>query len=257
MYYDEHYSFNYVKRSKAIIISIMKLQQDRGYNIDLPIFKLNLNLRQEKKPEKYLEKYELRALIDQLNTYAKNKRKADMVEFLALTGLRYGELIALREEDLFEGYIKVTGTIDFRQGVYGDNIRTTPKTNAAFRSVSLSDRAIEILFKILQENELYKLSKGYKNDGYIFTNHKGNPIDYRTFEPTIKRAGIKAKIDKPVTSHVLRHTHISFLAEFGLPIKAIMERVGHKDSSTTLQIYTHVTSKMKNQLVDILNTLDY
>jgi len=257
LYYVEQYSFNYVKKIKALVISILENAKEAGYNVEIPKFRINLKLEQKEVQEKHLEKEEVRKLIDQLNSYAKNTRKADMVEFMVLSGLRYGELIALREEDLFDGYIKVTGTIDFRSGHYSEVIRTSPKTKAAFRNVFLSNRAINILIKVLQENQIFKTTKEYKDLGYIFTNKKGNPIDYRTFAPTLKRAAESCGINKPVTSHWLRHTHISMLAEMNVPIKTVMERVGHTDESTTLRIYTHVTSKMKDSLVDKLNDLQY
>lgn len=257
MYYNQNYSFNYIKKIKAFIFMIIEYSKEEGYEAKLSHFKLNFVLRQTEQPEKYLEKNELRALIKQLNSYAKNTRKADMVEFMALTGLRYGELIALREDDLFEGYIKVTGTIDFRSGHYSEVIRTTPKTKAANRNITLPNRAIESLFKVLQENRLLKATKKYVDLGYIFTNNKGFPIDYRTFAPTLKNAAVKAGINKPVTSHYLRHTHISFLAELNIPIKAVMERVGHTDASTTLQVYTHVTNKMKDSLLEKLDSIEY
>lgn len=257
MYYNQHYSLNYVKKVKAYTLMILEYAKENGYNVTPPHFKLNFITKQNESFEKYLEKNELRLLIDQLNSYAKNVRKADMVEFMALTGLRYGELIALRECDLYEGYIKVTGTIDFRNGHYSDIVRTTPKTKASNRNIPLPERAIEILFKVLQENQFLKVTNDYTDSGYIFTNNKGNPIDYRTFAPTLKSAAKKAGIEKPVTSHYLRHTHISFLAELNVPIKAVMERVGHTDASTTLQVYTHVTNKMKSSLLNKLNTINY
>ncbi|MGF1919051.1 tyrosine-type recombinase/integrase [Enterococcus faecalis] len=257
MYYDQNYSLNYVKKVKAYVIMILEYAKENGYDVAPPYFKLNFITKQNESFEKYLEKNELRLLIDQLNSYSKNIRKADMVEFMALTGLRYGELIALRECDLYEGYLKITGTIDFRSGHYSEIVRTTPKTKASNRNVPLSERAIEILFKVLQENQFFKTTNDYTDSGYIFTNNKGNPIDYRTFAPTLKSAAKKAGIEKPVTSHYLRHTHISFLAELNVPIKAVMERVGHTDASTTLQVYTHVTNKMKSSLLNKLNTIDY
>lgn len=131
---------------------ILSFAKEEGYNADHSNFKLNLVLRQEKKLEKYLKKYELHLLLNELNKKRTNRRKADMVEFLTLTGLRYGELITLREEDLFEGYISVNGTIDFRNGSYKDIVRTTPKTKAANKNVVLSNRAIDLLIKMLQEN---------------------------------------------------------------------------------------------------------
>ncbi len=63
----------------------------------------------------------------------------------------------------------------------------------------------------------------------------------------LKNIGKKAKIDnknyKDFSSHMLRHLNISLLTELGVPVKTIMERVGHRDEKTTLQIYSHVTKK--------------
>ena len=54
---------------------------------------------------------------------------------------------------------------------------------------------------------------------------------------------------KHLTTHIFRHTHISMLAELGVPFKTIMQRVGHNDSSTTLSIYTHVTKSMYDDVI--------
>ncbi|HEL0683304.1 TPA: tyrosine-type recombinase/integrase, partial [Streptococcus equi subsp. zooepidemicus] len=50
-----------------------------------------------------------------------------------------------------------------------------------------------------------------------------------------------------------RHSHISLLAEIGIPLPAIMERVGHSDSKTTLEVYSHVTLQMTTNLAKKLN----
>ena len=55
--------------------------------------------------------------------------------------------------------------------------------------------------------------------------------------------------------HMLRHSHISLLAELGVPIKAIMERVGHRDESITLRIYSHVTENIQDELKEKLNQI--
>lgn len=62
-------------------------------------------------------------------------------------------------------------------------------------------------------------------------------------------------INKPITSHIFRHTLVSFLAEKGVPLKAIMDRVGHEDSDTTMKIYTHVTNKMKEKVIEVIDEL--
>lgn len=51
-------------------------------------------------------------------------------------------------------------------------------------------------------------------------------------------------------SHCLRHTHGTMLAEQGINPKTIMERLGHKDIKTTLQIYTFNTESMQQAAID-------
>ena len=52
---------------------------------------------------------------------------------------------------------------------------------------------------------------------------------------------------------MFRHTHVVLLVEAGVPIKVISERLGHSKIDTTLDIYTHVTEKMK---LDLRTKLD-
>ncbi len=67
----------------------------------------------------------------------------------------------------------------------------------------------------------------------------------------------KYNIKKHVTTHTFRHTHISLLPELNIPVKSIMDRVGHTNVDTTLKIYTHVTQKMKKTVVDKLNSIEF
>ena len=60
---------------------------------------------------------------------------------------------------------------------------------------------------------------------------------------------------KHITTHVFRHTYISMLAADEVPLKAIMQQVGHNDPKTTLAIYTHVTESMEKQLQDSLEKM--
>lgn len=63
------------------------------------------------------------------------------------------------------------------------------------------------------------------------------------------------KVDASLHSHMLRHTHISLLAEKGFDLKYIMNRVGHNEPKTTLKIYTHVTDRLRKQQAEKLNDL--
>lgn len=97
----------------------------------------------------------------------------------------------------------------------------------------------------------------YKDMGYIFISRNGVPIQDNALNTSIRAANkrLEKPIQKELTSHIFRHTLVSRLAENKVPLKTIMDRVGHADSKTTQQIYTHVTKSMKNEVVDILNRL--
>lgn len=92
---------------------------------------------------------------------------------------------------------------------------------------------------------------------YIFVTDKGVPLQRNSFNNSIQAANkrLDKPINKPISSHIFRHTLVSYLAENGVPLKAIMDRVGHDDSDTTMKIYTHVTNKMKNKVVEIIDSL--
>ena len=80
-----------------------------------------------------------------------------------------------------------------------------------------------------------------------------SPIDLNKVNNIIKEATDISSISKCVTTHTLRHTHISTLAQLGINLKAIQDRVGHSDYKTTLDIYTHVTDQMAK---DMMNKLE-
>lgn len=106
------------------------------------------------------------------------------------------------------------------------------KTPAGMCDVALSRRAVEIF------RDLY----AYVNrHGYLFTTKHHTPIQISALNTFLRNAAKKLKIDKPVSSHIFRHTHISKLAELGVPMYVIQQRVGHSNSRVTQEIYTHVT----------------
>ena len=57
--------------------------------------------------------------------------------------------------------------------------------------------------------------------------------------------------NKKLTSHVFRHTHSTLLAERGVDPKTVQQRMGHKDSKITMDIYTHVTNQMRDSIKDL------
>lgn len=213
----------------------------------------------EKTEKKFLEEDELERLLSELYRTDKTYRLGLLAEFMAYNGCRIGEAIALRKENIdFESKtVKINGTLDKTVG-YSKGLKTTTKTAASFRTVSLSKRELEILKEFISINELSKNTREtFKDLGFIFVTKNGIPIQNNSFNLAIQKVNnrLKNPINKHLTSHIFRHTLVSRLSENNVPLKAIMARVGHSDSRTTNKIYTHVTKKMDDNILNLLDNL--
>lgn len=205
---------------------------------------------------KYLEEDELRALLKELQRRPSTLRIGLSSEFMSLNGCRIGELTAIgkADRDYNTHILGLNGTIDHVDG-YKNAVKTTPKTVASYRETLMTKREVEIMQEFEFMNDIEKnINSRYKDRGFIFTTKNGVPLQINSFNKALKRANerLTNPIQKNLTSHIFRHTLVSRLAENGVPLKAIMERVGHADSKTTIQIYTHVTRKMRQDVTKVL-----
>ena len=156
-----------------------------------------------------------------------------------------------------EGYeVRISWATDELDPSRQDDIqRGTPKNIYSYRDVHLNSRGQYIIEWFIADNRRAALwERGrYKDKGYIFTTNTGNPYNIQYIGHKLRRIQIPGK---HITTHMFRHTHISMLAEMAVPLKAIMQRVGHNDPNTTLSIYTHVTNAMTeeaNRKIDALS----
>jgi len=200
------------------------------------IKRVPIRKNREELESKYLEKEELKKLLDALADYPTWQLAT---EFLALSGLRAGEMIALKESDIQEDGIHVNKTYSVGVNAFSD----TPKTQAGNRVVYIQPELEAVIKKIRKHNLRIKMLTGSRLDNFIL-NKDGNKFSYDGFQHKLKSTADRV-LHKHVTPHVLRHTHTSLLAEEGIPLDTISRRLGHADSALTLQIYTHITEKRK------------
>ena len=260
IYYTEKLSYNYSTNILHNLKSIMRYAKKKCYIDDISAFEeIKIKKRPATKKElqttadKFLNKDELKQCLHQLNEI--NPRIALAMEFIALTGLRCGELLALRLQDYDKekSTINVNGSMVSTLSFHDDNCRSTPKNIYSYRTIFLNERAKKIIDKFILENKTSTMwhRDVYKDKGYIFTSRTGSPYKLYYINSILH----KVQSNKKLTSHIFRHTHISLLASAGLPLKAIMQRVGHNDPNTTLKIYTHVTDDMKNAVQQAVNAM--
>lgn len=201
----------------------------------------------KKAKEHFISKEELSVVLSYCENHHKDRRYALAMEFIFLTGLRFAEFIGVRYQDVdFEKHLmKIDHTIDYVAHKYDERVLQTTKTVGSVRTIVLSERCLEII-DYFRRNCL--------DEDFIFVTEQGNimrqPLLYRFIKDicdTVLGEGRAYNI------HMLRHSHISLLAELGVPIKAIMERVGHRDETITLRIYSHVTENVQDELKEKLN----
>ena len=259
VYYKEELSYYYAKSILTTVRAIFRHAKRRRIIQDIHEIE-DISVKKKpfthteiaKKQNKFLDAIELKSVLSQLTKLV--PRVALLIEFMSLTGLRIGELLALRYCDYDEkkATININGTLQYFYKNGSDIKRGTPKNIYSVRDVTLDARCVKILNSIITDNKRQSLwFKGYEEQGYIFTAKRGNPYDMQYINKLLKQVHIEGK---HLTTHIFRHTHISILAELGIPLKAIMQRVGHNDPATTLSIYTHVTQHMKNDIVEKLNS---
>ncbi len=257
------YSDQYISSFKSTLGLVFKYAYLMEYIDKNPLDNVSLNKRSktfediQRIENKFLEQNEAETLLNELYRRPSTYRLARLAEFMYLTGTRFGETVILTEKD-FEfdsSIVRITGTIDRTKG-YKKAKKGPTKTAKSTRNISLTNRAIELVQQKLDENELTRLSRDdFMKGDYIFVTKSGTPIQNNSFNIALKSAGQRVGLEgKELSSHIFRHSHVSLLAEMNIPLKAIMDRVGHEDADITNHIYTHVTSSMKTNIIDQLES---
>lgn len=188
---------------------------------------------------RYLEEDDARRLLEFLQNEPIRWRA--LITFDLLSGLRRGELLGLRWEDVdLDAHtitIRQTSNYLSGKGVYTD----TPKTDTSSRPVPISTAAVLMLleYQTWQEAQKAKIGDAWEDtDGRVFTTELGAPVfpDSVTkwFRSFIKRSGLPK-----VTVHSLRHTYASLMIADGAPLVVVSRQLGHAQSSTTANIYAH------------------
>lgn len=191
--------------------------------------------------------------------------KLEMLFLVALgTGLRIGELLALKWEDIdsTNKNLRVKRTIQRTTDISRDGrgnskiIEQEPKTKYSSRTVPIPENIFLRLKDYKKEQNIQKLKIGdvYQNNDYIFCNEIGLPIDDK--KPGRNLKSILEKIDiEPINFHALRHTYATRLFEAGVSPKTVQVLMGHSDISMTMDIYTHVMDNVKIDAVEQLNDI--
>ena len=221
------------------------------YGIDMELLTSNpmekvIKPKLKERPQQYQEFYDK----DELNKFLSCAKKCNFRYFvyfrlLAYTGMRKGESLALKWSDIdFE-----TNTISITRNVTtGLNNRpyiSNGKTANSVRRIPVDSETMNYLkeWRYCQQKDMLKKGFNFLDaDNYIFPT-----INNGITSLSKPRQWNKSICDKfglrRIKIHGFRHTHASLCYSAGLNAKEIQKRLGHADSKTTMNVYTHV---MKN-----------
>ncbi|EGT4249726.1 TPA: site-specific integrase [Clostridioides difficile] len=196
-----------------------------------------------------------------LNSLENNRLK--LLYKLALgTGLRMGELLALRwsDIDIKVGLVSVSKTLKrVRKFETTDSIKSfisegKPKTKTSFRTVPIPSKLLKDIkeHKKFQLEEKLKAGELYEDNDFMFATKLGNSIEPRNLVRNYTKSLEKANIEYR-KFHALRHTYATRLFENGVQIKIIQVLLGHSSMKITSDTYTHVLPDEKNNAVEVLN----
>lgn len=154
-----------------------------------------------------------------------------------VTGARPGELTAADWTDIIDGHALRIAASAAR--INGETVRQSrPKTRASERLIDLPKEVIDLLEQWRFSQQMQAACLGEWHTDAIFTTAAGKRIDLGT--PTHKFQKLIRKYDLPkITLHDLRHSCASMLIAEGLDVRTVAARLGHSQTSTTLDIYSH------------------
>jgi integrase len=181
----------------------------------------------------------------------------DSLVYLALmTGLRQGELLGLRWQDvnLEASVLHVRQTCQWLSGE--GFIFRQPKTYRGTRPVALSRATVERLREHRRRQLEQRLAAGpaYEDNDLVFANALGAPVHPTNLRRAWLALAREAGLDR-LRFHDLRHAHASLLLQQGVHPKIVSERLGHAGVAITLDLYSHVLPDLQAQAADGLDDL--
>ncbi len=173
-------------------------------------------------------------------------RSAEVVRFLAYTGLRWGEMAALRVQDfdMLRRRVNISRSVTEARGLVWGTPKTWERRSVPFPA-SLTD-------------ELAALMVGKARDELVFTDMRGGVLrnsNYRArvFAPAVEACQMADPTFPTITPHDLRHTAASLAVSAGANVKALQRMLGHAKASMTLDTYADLFDADLDGVADSLD----
>jgi integrase len=183
--------------------------------------------------------------------YASGQSYENQYRFILQTGLRTGELVGLKWEDIdFQNKtLKIQRSMEYRYSV-GEWRVGEPKSKSGYRTIPLTDEAIDILKRQKEKNKKIKVIP-MEWSAFVFLCRKGTPIKNSTYDTALFKICDKAQIPR-FSMHVLRHTFATRCIEGGMKPKTLQIILGHSNIGITMDLYVHTTEEEKLKEIELV-----
>src|SRR6266511_828343 len=220
-----------------LLKQVLANAKERGHLVDEAVFRVKPP-RREPREMRFLGWDEVEELA--ANTVAPY---GNMVMLAALTGLRQGELFALRDRNLD----LEAKTVTVENGTYAGEL-VPVKTKASRRRVDLSATAVRVVRRQLLARKPNEL-------GLVFPSPQGRNLNddnfrHRVFSPAVRRTKLTG-----FRFHDLRHTYAALMVAAGAHPKHLQAQMGHSSIRVTLDLYGHLFPDANRGVLDALDEL--
>lgn len=241
-------------RTAQILRNLMHAALDQAVKLGyLPRNPVDATTRPKGKPKEMqvLTREELRHFLE----VAKSHRLFAAFYLLATLGLRRGEVLGLRWQDIDweHGAINIRRTLSW---VRGEAVFQEPKTRGSARTLPLPRSTLEVLREWRKKwlEEKLKLGNGWPDYDLVFPSEVHTPMHPRNFLRAYKTLLREANLP-PVSLHALRHSYATLLLTEGENPRVVQEMLGHSSVSTTLGIYSKVLPSLKQRASEKVDRL--
>ena len=260
---DNQYSMSTIEHVKNVINGMMAQAYKNKLIKENPMMFITVPNGKEKKDRVALTKEEQNLFLEYAEKYS--PQTYTLFALALCTGMRKGELFALRWEDVdfTNRVIHVTGTLSKLS--HAAPYRGTPKTKTSLRDIPMMDYAYKILKQQKKEQMEMRLMQGEKwkplpdLENLVFTSNTGksrlSSSIFSIMNKIIKHIKEDGKQINDFPFHVLRHTFATRAIEGGMNPQTLKTILGHSSLSMTMDLYSHVMEDTKAKEMNQISEL--